>query len=314
MNRFLKQLSIVGVGNIGFRYYEAILDIDIVDKINLVEQNIEALRDRIKVHNYLNKQINLYKNISEELLNSDLIIVSTNSGERFEVCKRLIDLGYQGDFILEKVLFPNIETLLKSKRLFSNFKSKIFVNQWMRKTSLKEILKVKLPFEISISSDNLGLLCNTVHYLDLFSEIIDLDELILDLDNSHIDDLLESKRKGYTELRGKLVWKDFSGSKVFALEDKANANDNRDIEFLVKDKINSKKFIYSGTQLNLVNTSMNYEIPYLSSHAKDSIIKILKKKDPTIPNFKISYKQHKLLFNSLSKLLNKNQYQKIKIT
>ena len=70
---------------------------------------------------------------------------------------------------------------------------------------------------------------------------------------------------------------EFSGSKVFSLEDKAKGSDNRDIEFLVKDKINSKKFIYSGTQLNLVNASKNYEIPYLSSY-KDSIIKILKRK------------------------------------
>ena len=95
MNQLLKQLSIVGVGISDLDILRQFLDIDIVDKINLVEQNIQALREGLKENNYINKKINLYKNISEELLNSDLIIVSTNSGERFEVCKRLIDLGYQ---------------------------------------------------------------------------------------------------------------------------------------------------------------------------------------------------------------------------
>ena len=42
------KVGIIGVGNIGFRYLEAVLDIKSIVKINLVEQEIITLEKRLE--------------------------------------------------------------------------------------------------------------------------------------------------------------------------------------------------------------------------------------------------------------------------
>ncbi len=312
--KYFFEVTIIGVGNIGFRYLEAVLKIKEIFKVNLIEPDKINLENRLRKLAFSNKEISISKKISKSLLNSDLIIVSTNSGERYKVCQKLISLGYSNDLILEKVLFPNLETLLKSKLLLKNYPSKIYVNQWMGKTDLKEITNLYPPFDISIISNNLGILCNSVHYIHLINEIFKSEEFILDLENSYIKCLLDSKRLGYKEMRGKLVWKNLSGSKIFSLEDKALEIHNNDIHFIVNDINESKKFVFSGNKLNSINNKREFNIPFLSTHASDSIKKVLYKKDPQIPTFNISYDQHKMFFNSLSMIMEPNIFKKLKIT
>ena len=187
------EVSIVGVGNIGFRYFQALLNIDYVTKVNLVEKDIAHLKERLLKTNDARKEIILYKEISEELSNSDLIIISTTSSERYAICTMLQDIGYFGNLILEKFLFPDQKTLLKSKTFFDSYPAKIFVNQWMRKTKLKNIFKISKPLKVEIVSDNLGLLCNSVHFIDLISDTYQLSNFEIDLDLSYVKRIIKSK-------------------------------------------------------------------------------------------------------------------------
>ena len=111
------EVSIIGVGNIGFRYYQAILEINCVRKINLIDKKIEYIEKRISSINPLNKEISITSSLSFNLLKSDLIIISTTSLERYEICKELQYLGYKGKLILEKFLFPNEKTLSNAEIL-----------------------------------------------------------------------------------------------------------------------------------------------------------------------------------------------------
>ena len=164
------EVSIIGVGNIGFRYYQAILEINCVRKINLIDKKIEYIEKRISSINPLNKEISITSSLSFNLLKSDLIIISTTSLERYEICKELQYLGYKGKLILEKFLFPNEKTLSNAEILFEAYPSDIYVNQWMRKTYLQKIINFVDPVKIEVISDNLGLLCNSVHFIDLICE------------------------------------------------------------------------------------------------------------------------------------------------
>ena len=110
-----------------------------------------------------------YDSISDNILSSDLIIVATTSDGRYGVCQELLKLGYEGNLILEKFLFPNYEFIEKSTILLNNFPGKIFVNQWMRKTKLINILNHNSITNISITGKNLGILSNAVHYIDLIA-------------------------------------------------------------------------------------------------------------------------------------------------
>ena len=169
------EISIIGVGNIGIRYLEAILKIQDIKKVNLIEIRLDILKERLLKENYNfdGLEISFHKNISKKILNLDLIIISTTSSQRYEVCEELQANGYKGKLLLEKFLFPNLNIILQSEKLFKNYPSNIYVNQWMRKTALSNILNIKKPFEISIIGDNLGILSNAVHFIDLIGELYD---------------------------------------------------------------------------------------------------------------------------------------------
>ncbi len=306
-------VSIIGVGNIGFRYLQALLNIDYVIKVNLVEKDISHLEERLLKTNNARKEITLYEEISEELINSDLIIISTTSAERYSICNKLQDIGYFGDLILEKFLFPDQKTLLKSQNLFNKYPANIFVNQWMRKTKLKNILKISKPLEVEIFSDNLGLLCNSVHFIDLICGTYQLFNFEIDLDLSYIKRIVKSKRPGYMEICGKLVWKDKENSVTFSLEDKVKGN-NTDISFKLSNKSLTNEYVYSDKELTNLGTGETEYIPYLSEHSCQTISSILNGSEPIIPKFEDSVIHHNMVFNALSKLLKKDDYKSIKIT
>ena len=258
--------------------------------------------------------INIRSNIPKNIITSDLIIVSTTSIERFGICKYLQEIGYLGKLLLEKFLFPDLDTLIESKKLFKKYPSKIYVNQWMRKTHLKEILKIENASSIEIIGNNLGILCNSVHFIDLISEIIDLKNLKIDLENSYIKKIINSKRPRYKEIIGKLNWIDTKKNIIFSLEDKALDKNNHDIFFNIYSQDTISEYIYTDDYIKDKNSSKNYHIPYLSEHAKSTIYNILFDIDAVIPTYKKSYFHHFIVFDTLAKILNNEDFNSIKIT
>ena len=222
-------------------------------------------------------------------------------------------MGYRGDLILEKFLFPDPKTLDLAMVLYESYPSKIYVNLWMRKTNLAKLFEINKPVEIEFVSDNLGLLCNSVHYIDLIYKIYKLKNIKIDLENSVIHEIKESKRDGYSEISGKLVWKDNLNRVKFTLEDKLLGS-NSDIYISIKYKNLKRRYIYYDTTLKNIDSNCIDFIPHLSEHAKDSIYLILYGKNPNIPSFKDSFLHHKLVFDSLSKILTAEEFNKIKIT
>tara|TARA_B100000242_G_C43044040_1_gene487216 strand:- start:1078 stop:2025 length:948 start_codon:yes stop_codon:yes gene_type:complete len=308
------EVTIIGVGNIGLRYYQAILEINCVRKINLIEKKIQNIEERISSINPFNKEINITDSISNQLLKSDLIIISTTSYERYEICKKLQYLGYKGKLILEKFLFPNEKILSNAEILFDLYPSNIYVNQWMRKTNLKKIINLVAPVDIEVMGDNLGLLCNSVHFIDLICETYKSKIFEIDLNFSYIDRIFKSKRSGYIEMCGKLSWKDKENSITFSIEDRAIEGSNKDIYFKINNQSATTKYLYSDRELKNLNSGFIDYIPYLSEHAKDTVNSILHGKNPGIPKFKDSVKHHYLVFEALSKILSKKDYELIQIT
>ncbi len=314
MNKNNYEITIIGLGNIGLRYLEGILKIRYVKTINLIEKDLHFLEK--KLLNFSTKDRIIYKEelITNRIINSDLIIVSTPSKERFEVCEKLINVGYLGDLLLEKFLFPNLNTLEKAENLFKTYPSKIYVNQWMRKTFISNILNQKDINTISIQGDNLGLLCNSVHFIDLVIERLKINDFKIDSQKSQIKKIFKTKRKGYTDICGRLGWISDFNKLQFSLEDHALGGDSRNIKFSIKSNFKNNEYVLCKDYLINLSSKEKYKIPYLSEHSKDTIIKILNKDDPVIPNFNRSLTHHKLLFNSLFSILDLEDYQKIIIT
>ena len=66
-----KQITIIGVGNIGFRYLQAILKIEDIYSILLVEPQIEDLKQKLKREiSLINPKIKILKDISSSVFKS----------------------------------------------------------------------------------------------------------------------------------------------------------------------------------------------------------------------------------------------------
>lgn len=107
----------------------------------------------------------------------------------FEIFDKLINVGYLGELLLEKFLFPNLNTLEKAENFFKTYPSKIYFNQWMRKTFISNILNQKDTNIISIQGENLGLLCNFVHFIVLVIERLKMNDFKIDAQKSQIKNI-----------------------------------------------------------------------------------------------------------------------------
>ena len=305
--------SIIGVGNIGLRYFQALQKIESIKLIRLFEQDLKYLENRIiNLSEKPTKDFTKSNSINEDILESDIVIVSTTSSQRYQVSKQLIDLGYRGKIILEKILSPNFKTLIKLEKLLENYDSPIYVNQWMRLTPLIKVLEKEKTNQLIVKGNNMGLLCNSVHYIDLISSFFDIDDFEIDRSNSNILSVIPSKRKGYDEITGKLIWYSSSKNKSLILEDNKKYKNDEDHLYSIGDNFH-KEYILIGDELIDISLKRKYKIKYLSELASFYVDQILLEKNTIIPDFKKSLKQHKLVFKALQTILGQ-EANHIKIT
>ena len=312
-----KIISIIGLGNIGFRYLEAIKSLSCLKKIYIVEPNKETLIQRISQFELINKiKIFSRNELPKEILKSDLIIISTTSGPRFDIISELIKKNYKGKLLLEKFLYPDFKTLLKAEHIFDNYPSEVFVNQWMRSTELIRIFDDFEKGEILIKGNGIGILCNFVHYIDLITGQLCIDDFVFDKKKSNISEIIFSKRDGYHEIKGSLTWNSKNKDISFTIADNGDLKNNnqREILFEVNNSLNKNSFTYSGT--NLVNNidKKVFNVPYLSELAKKTIYLILNNEEPLVPTYEISLSHHKMLFTALENLLGSKKVSYLRIT
>ena len=97
------------------------MKIEKIKSIKLIESELSLLKKRLK-NLPINRTItiNTSEIITEDILESDLIIISTTSSERFNITNQLINSGYKGNIILEKILTSDAKTLEKLEELLNH--------------------------------------------------------------------------------------------------------------------------------------------------------------------------------------------------
>ncbi len=204
-------IAVIGVGNLGLRHFQALLNCKEKIEIFLVDKSEDSLnRAKSIVSDTCNIQINYKKTIKELPSNLDVVIMATSSNVRAKLIKDLLTTGKTMKYlILEKVLFQKeseyyeIENLLKEKNINA------WVNCSRRTYEGYKILKNKLSDDtiksIVVSGGDWGLGCNSIHMIDLIayltSEVknIEVNSCLLD------EEIIGSKRDGFIEFTGTLV-------------------------------------------------------------------------------------------------------------
>ena len=128
----------------------------------------------------VNKNFKLFKKFRNLILSSDLpknlkldlVIISTNSKERYIVIRKVLDTNKVKNILLEKFIFLNIKNYNLFKKLIKRNKIKnIFVNTWgeylMKNLKIISLLKNKKNLRLTINFNKGDMLTNLIHYFDM---------------------------------------------------------------------------------------------------------------------------------------------------
>lgn len=309
-----KSVTVIGVGNIGFRYLQALLSLTNIEKIYLVEPNASLIKSKLKGERFYNKKALVYKKqIDNEVVNVDLIIVSTTSNIRMEIIKFLLKFNCSCPLILEKFLFPDSYSLEEGKKLLIDYPSPIYVNEWMRITLLKEIISQYKDKNAEFQFiGTFGILCNAVHIIDLIKETLNVNDFRICKKESYFKSIINSKREGYNEFKGIISFR--SNNCILKMIDIDDNLDPKIIKIIIKSNNNEKIYYIDLPNLKDQESKVIGQIPYLSEHAKDSISSILNNLIPVIPNFDTAIEHHELLIKALKTIVPEEDLKKIKIT
>jgi len=207
------KIIIIGAGQLGSRHLQAIAKSNIKISIEVVEPHMSSrvvAKERFEeIPNSSNvKNIRFLESIKELSDILDIVVVATNADVRSDVLKELLTTKKVKNLILEKVLFQTEKEYFDIEILLKNTNTKCWVNHPRRMFPFYKKLKNKLKnsesINFSVSGGNWGLACNGLHFLDLFECLSNNSNTIID--NKYLDNkVLETKRKGFIELSGKLI-------------------------------------------------------------------------------------------------------------
>jgi hypothetical protein len=215
-------IAVIGAGQIGSRHLQALSQLNKITNIQIVDPNYKSLeRAREKFLQVpKNKDIQRveYLNNITDLKNSlEIVIVATNSDVRREVIEKLLLQKKVRYVILEKVLFQKIKDFAVVNDLLVRNNVKTWVNCPRRMNNFYKQLKFKFKkvkkVDCRVSSSNLGIGCNSIHFLDLFAFLTGQTNFVLFSDQLD-SNIIISKRQGFIEFTGTLYGKSSGGSNI----------------------------------------------------------------------------------------------------
>lgn len=317
-------IAIVGVGNIGYRHLEGLLKTRYTLNIFLFDINYKRLlfvKKSLKLSVKKNKKIILNNKISKILNTIDLLIVSSNSKERYSIIKKFIKLNKINNILLEKLVsykvieYKKIQMLLNANKVknYINFPRRIFVFY----NNIKKKLDNSKPISIKVNLHNWNIASNAIHFLDLFTFLtkrkLKVSKIIFD------SKIKKSKRKGYSELTGKIQFRS-QFNDLLHIEDLNNKNifqniiiEQETLKFIIFE--DGRKYIMiKKNKHKVISKEFKAETILQSYGTKIFLDNIINKNIINLPNINESSNDHTILLSSFETHLKKvkiNNHKKI---
>lgn len=286
--QYVVKICIVGVGNIGLRYVQGISKTFPDAQLFLVDQ-AARLRELAELELGKVRFLQTLDDIHESM---DLCVVSTSCEPRLAIYKRCLALNPQY-VILEKYLFKSREEFEECLQLE---RVPTFVNQWMFGSKAFDNLFGAAATSVELAGSNWGLTCNAVHWIDVFKRHMNIAHLEVGSGTS-ISRVFPSKRAGYEEVYGELVFVDRDSDKTFKLIDKADPG----LVGVQEIKVDETVYSFDFKHVKKGDTIVGH-FPYLSEVIGDITGEILEEGRCHLPLLEESISQHLLVESILEKL------------
>jgi hypothetical protein len=307
----MNKIVLIGTGNLGKRYIQAISRIKYVN-LFLADISIEALQSTAKFisDNGLNslqyKIIGDINDIFTEIDQDTIVIISSTAADRGILLKKVI-LRTPKAIICEKPVTQSNEEYLELIGLIEKLKVKSFVNFTLRMQPFFQKIKLEIDNpENGVFLANLpklGLACVGIHQIDLFMWLFNISQC--ELINSSFSKIYEQKRPGFFDVIGSI---EIKSAEFHGFINNSGVENLRTVQILTKDKVyNVFEDQRVLNQINKNNSELNFSetisYSFVSQYMTDLIQKIITNKFESIdlPSIESSYFQHKLIFDYLSK-------------
>ena len=282
------KICVIGVGNIGMRYVQGITKKFPDAQLFLVDAPVRLQElEKLNIGNV--KLFTSLDNIHESI---DLCVVSTSCEPRLSIYKRCLDLKPRY-IILEKYLFKSREEF---KECLSLTRVPTFVNQWMYGSTTFDCLFEEEARSVQLVGSDWGLACNAVHWIDVFKRHMNITHLEVSSETT-ISKVFPSKRAGYEEIYGELVFVDRDSDKSFKLIDQCDPALVGKQEI----KVDETTYTFDFKQVTQGGKLVGH-FPYLSEVIGDTVGEILDKGESHLPLLEESISQHLLIEDILEKL------------
>lgn len=297
-----KKILIVGLGNIGFRHLESFLLQKNNYLIDAVDNDVNKISSLKKKYINFSNKIFFFSNLAKIKKKYDLLIIATNSDQRFKVIKKIIKKITIKNIILEKFLFTNKKNFNLFEKILKTKKINTWVNCPLRTYSGFKFIKKKLKkqsFKMFVSGGNWNMCSNSIHYLDLF-EYFTHDKIDLSLIKNNLEKKIRySKRKGFIEFDGSLILK--NNKNLLFIKHQKKIKYNEIIKIVSKNYIFICKFINKNLIVDMYYKQKKkkfiFEFPFQSEQTFLIANLIFKKKQCMLTNYFLSQKLHLFLLD-----------------
>ena len=302
----MKNILIVGAGNIGFWYLIAAISTKLKVNIFIYDKSLNQIEKFKKRYQFDKKNINFCTNMAKIPQKIDLAIISTTSSGRYDLTKMISKKYKVKNFIIEKIVERSPKKLIEFFKLSKKFK--IYVSLPLRTSRfynhLKKIKKDKFIFKVL--SDVSTLASNGIHFADIVSFI--LSKKINKIDTDGIKRWSDSKRKSFKEFHGTLKI-EYEKNKVLTLINDVKKKRN----FCSINIDNDKYLVKNYSEKIVINKNKIFKSNSVSVSVvmKKEIRNILEKKTTKLPVYEKVHSTHYIYIKSL--LDNYNQLHKTKL-
>ena len=260
------RICVVGVGNIGMRYVQGISKTFPDAELVLIDSD-----DRLKELRELESgNVGLLTSLDDIQAAIDLCVVSTSCAPRL-----------------------SIYNLFKSRQEFEECLSltrvPTFVNQWLYGSKTFDCLFEAEARSVDLIGSNWGLACNAVHWIDVFKRHMHISDLQVGSGTS-ISRVFPSKRAGYEEIFGDLVFVDGDSDKTCKLVDQGEES----LIGVQEIRVDEKVYRFDFTQIKKDGKVLS-KFPYFSERIGEIVGDIMNTGSCHLPLLEESISQHLLI-------------------
>lgn len=216
------KILLVGCGQIGSRHLQAVAclaDVGRVDVVDPQESSLQLGQARLKDVSEANLSVvyGWHTSIDSAEKRADLCIVATSAQGRVELVKEIFEKTGVKKFIIEKLAAQSVLEYQDLMAYAQKYELSVWVNCPTRAYAIHQYIKAKIdPSEQITFSEiggNHGLVCNGIHYVDLFLFYDATNEIIPA--GAVIDPVLHPSKRGKDlfDLSGMLTGYSAKGSK-----------------------------------------------------------------------------------------------------